>query len=56
MLYPTIKKMIVLIDSKSKPLHWTNISNDKTDNEANDLCLTIPITNKINIEHCDSNM
>ncbi len=56
MLYPTIEKMTVLIDSKSKPLHWTNISNDKTDNEANDLCLTIPITNKINIEHCDSNM
>jgi hypothetical protein len=41
------------IDSKSKPLHLINIYNDDIDNEINDLCLIIPIRNKINIKHYD---
>jgi hypothetical protein len=39
------------IYSKSKPLHPINILNDDINNEVNDSCLAIPITNIINIEH-----
>jgi hypothetical protein len=39
------------IYSKSKPLHPVNIWNDNTNNEINDSCLAISITNTINIEH-----
>jgi len=41
------------IDSKSKPLHSSNIWIDDIDNEINDPHPTIPITNTINIEHDD---
>jgi hypothetical protein len=41
------------IDSKSKPLHATNIWINNIDNETNDQCLTIPRANIINIEHYD---
>jgi hypothetical protein len=53
MPYPNIKKMDELIDSKSKPLHSTNIRTNNIDDEVNDPHLTIPITNIINIEHYD---
>jgi len=42
------------IYSKSKPLHSTNIWIDNINNEVNDPCPTIPITNTINIENYDS--
>jgi hypothetical protein len=41
------------IDSKSKPLCSTNIWIDDIDNEINDPCPTILVTNTINIEHYD---
>jgi hypothetical protein len=39
------------IDSKSKPLRSTNIWTNDIDNEVNNPCPTIPITNTMNIEH-----
>jgi len=51
MSYPNTKKMDHSIDSKSKQLVSINIWTNNTNNEANDPCLTIPITNIINIEH-----
>jgi hypothetical protein len=39
--------------SKWKLLHLINICNKNIDNEVNDSCLAIPITNTINIEHYD---
>jgi len=53
MPYPNTKKLDDLIDSKSKPLHSTNISIDDIDNEVNDPHPTIFVTNIINIEHYD---
>jgi len=41
------------IDSKSKPLCLPNIWIKDIDNEINDPCPIIFITNKINIEHYD---
>jgi hypothetical protein len=41
------------IDSKSKPLHSTNIWIDNINNEIDDPHPTIFITNIINIEHYD---
>ncbi len=41
------------IDSKSKLLHSTNIWIDDINNEVNDPCPTILVTNTINIEHYD---
>jgi hypothetical protein len=51
MPYPNIKKMDDSIDSKSKPLHSTNIWIDEIKNEINDSHPTILVTNTINIEH-----
>jgi hypothetical protein len=51
--YPNIKKMDESIDSKSKPLHSTNIWTNDIDNEVNDQHPTILVTNTINIEHYD---
>jgi hypothetical protein len=53
MPYPNIKEIDDSIDSKSKPLRSINIWTNDIDNEANDPCLTIHVTNTINIEHCD---
>ncbi len=53
MPYPNIKKMDESIDSKSKPLHSTNIWTNDIDNEVNDQHPTILVTNTINIEHYD---
>jgi hypothetical protein len=39
------------IDSKSKPLHSTNIWTNDIKNEINDSHPTILVTNRINIEH-----
>jgi hypothetical protein len=39
------------IDSKSKPLHSTNIWIDDVNNEINDPHPTIFVINTINIEH-----
>ncbi len=50
MSYPNIKEMNDSINSKPKPLHLANICNDNIDNEINDLCFTIYVTNTINIE------
>jgi hypothetical protein len=50
MPYPNIKKMD---NSKSKPLHSTNIWTIDIDNEVNDPHPIIPVTNTINIEHYD---
>ncbi len=41
------------IYSKSKPLRSTNVWTNNIDNEENDQCLTIFITNIVNIEHYD---
>jgi hypothetical protein len=41
------------IDSKSKPLCSTNIWTNDIDNEINDPCPTILVTNIINIGHYD---
>ncbi len=41
------------IDSKSKPLHSTNIWIDDINNEVNDPHPTILVIKKINIEHYD---
>jgi hypothetical protein len=46
-------KMDDSINSKSKPLHSTNIWTDDVDNEVNDSHCTILVTNIINIEHYD---
>jgi len=46
-------KMNDSINSKSKPLHSTNIWIDDINNEVNDPCPTIPIPNTINIKHYD---
>jgi len=53
MPYPNTKEMDDSIDSKSKPLHLTNIWTNDINNEINDSWLTILITNIINIEHYD---
>ncbi len=53
MTYPNIEKMDDSISSKSKPLRSVKISTDDIDNEMNDPCPIIPITNTINIEHYD---
>jgi hypothetical protein len=53
MPYSNTKEMDDLIDSKSKPLHSINIWTNEIDNEVNDPCPTIPVTNIINIEHYD---
>ncbi len=53
MPYPNIEKMDDSIDSKSKPLHSTNIWIDDINNEINDPCLIVLVTNIINIEHYD---
>jgi hypothetical protein len=50
---PNIEKMNDSIYSKSKPLCSTNIWTNNINNEIHDPCLTIPITNTINIEHYD---
>jgi len=49
MPYPNTKKLDDLIDSKSKPLHSTNISIDDIDNEVNDPHPTIFVTLNIMI-------
>jgi hypothetical protein len=54
MPYPNTKEMDDSIYSKSKPLHSTNIWIDNINNEVNDPCPTIHVTNTINIEHYDS--
>jgi hypothetical protein len=41
------------IDLKLKSLRSTNIWTNNIGSEINDPCPTIPITNKINIEHYD---
>jgi len=41
------------VDSKSKQLRSTNIWTNNINNEVNDPCPTIPITNIIDIEHYD---
>jgi len=46
-------KMDDSIYSKSKSLHLTSIWIDNIDNEIDDPCRKIPITNTINIEHND---
>jgi hypothetical protein len=53
MPYPDVEKMDDSIDSNSKPLRSTNIWTNDIDNEVNDPCTTIPITNTINVEHYD---
>jgi hypothetical protein len=53
MPYLNTKKMDDSIDSKSKLLHSTNIWIDDINNEVNDPCPTIPVTNTINIERYD---
>jgi hypothetical protein len=50
MPYPNIEEMDDLIDLKSKPLLSTNIWINDVDNEVNDPCLMIHVTNIINIE------
>jgi hypothetical protein len=50
---PNIKEMNNLINSKSKPLHSTNIWTNDINNEINDSRPTNPVTNTINIEHYD---
>jgi len=49
--YPNTKKMDDSIDSKLKPLYSTNIWINNIDNEVNDPCPIILITNTINIKH-----
>ncbi len=41
------------IGSKSNPLSSIKIWTKNINNEVNDPCLTIPVTNTINIEHYD---
>jgi hypothetical protein len=53
MPHPNTKEMDDLIDSKSKPLHSINIFIDNIDNEVNDPCPIIHVTNTINIEQYD---
>ncbi len=53
MPYPNIKEMDDLVDSKSKPLRSTNIWTNDINNEVNDSCPIIHVTNTINIEHYD---
>ncbi len=53
MLYPNIKEMDDLIDSKLKPLHSTNIWVNDINNEINDPRPIILVTNVINIKHYD---
>jgi hypothetical protein len=53
MPYPNIKEMDDSINSKSKPLHSTNIWSNDIDNEINDSHPIILVTNTINIEHYD---
>jgi hypothetical protein len=45
MPYPNTKEMDDSIDSKSKPLHSINIWIDDINNEVNDSCPIISITN-----------
>jgi hypothetical protein len=53
MSYINIEYMDNSIDSKSKPLHSTNIWTNGINNEVNDPRPTIFVTNTINIEHYD---
>ncbi len=53
MPYPNTKEMDDSIHSKSKPLCLINIWTNDIDNEVNDPCPIIIITNTINIEHYD---
>jgi hypothetical protein len=53
MPYPNTEEMSDSIYSKSKPLQIVNIWNEDIDNEINDSCPTILITNIINTEHYD---
>ncbi len=53
MPYPNAQKMDDSIDSKSKPLHSTNIWTNNINNEINYPCPRILITNTINIEQYD---
>ncbi len=53
MSYSNIEKMDDSINSKSKPLHSTNIWIHDIDNEINEPRPAIFITNTINIEHYD---
>jgi hypothetical protein len=53
MPYPNIETIDDSINSKSKPLHFTNIWTNGIDNEVNDSHLIILITNTLNIEHYD---
>jgi hypothetical protein len=53
MPYLNIEKMDDSSNSKSKPLHSTNILINNIDNEINDPHPTIPKTNTINFEHYD---
>jgi hypothetical protein len=53
MPYPNAQKMDDSVDSKSKPLHSTNIWTNNLDNEINYPCPIILVTNTINIEHYD---
>jgi hypothetical protein len=50
MPYPNIEEMDDLIDSKSKPLNSTKNWINDVDNEINDSCPIIHVTNTINIE------
>ncbi len=53
MPYLNIERMDDSSNSKSKPLHSTNILINNIDNEINDPHPTIPKTNTINFEHYD---
>ncbi len=53
MPYPNTKEMNDSIYSKSKPLQIVNIWNEDIDNEINDSCSIIFISNIINIKHYD---
>jgi hypothetical protein len=53
MPFPNTKEMDDSIHSKSKLLCSTNIWTNDIDNEINDPCPIILVTNTINIEHHD---
>jgi hypothetical protein len=51
--YPNTKEMNDSIYSKSNPLQIVNIWNEEIDNEINDSCPIILISNIINTKHYD---
>jgi len=53
MPYLNMEKMDDSIYSKSNPLHLTNIWTNNINNAINDPCLTILVTNIVNVEHYD---